>query len=152
MNDPVAPQPLFLDDNLHQLNPPVASIPTTARSPNNTSCLTGTSNPAPIPANEVLLPKDRGIPETPPQRSFPTMDPRMLEEGYDSDGQRPPSQEYEVDDYVEEEVIGRVNDIENEGNVGAVPLVPTPNPTVLTPELVMKMKVTELKDELKRKR
>ena len=139
------------DPPLPSLNQPIESIQVAQTPTDDMSQLTGPSMCTRSASRTPLQSKDHGIPKTPEKRSFGMVSDELYSEGYDSDGQRAPWEGVIVEDYEEEELIAVEEDIQNDDTATSDPPVTSPNPTVLTEEMVDRMKVTELKDHLKRR-
>ena len=136
---------------LPPLPPPTNYIQVAQSTPDDVSQLTGVSVGAAAAATSPIGPADHGIPKTPERRVMNTIQEYLFEEGYDSDGQRPPWEGIVEEEYNEEEVSGEVVIDERDDNSPQLPLEPSPNPTVLNAAAMMSMKVDELKDELKKR-
>ncbi len=136
------------DVNLHQLFPPIDQIQVHQSMNDDVSQLTGDPIQVPASIQSPIGPADHGIPKTPERRVIDRISNECFEEGYDSDGQRAPWEGIEEEEYGEEEAIG---DVEGDCDCIHPTLLPpdaSPNPTILTIDSVMQMKVKELKDEL----
>ena len=128
----------------------VVELPNDLHSPTDTiSQLSQASSRGRASLSSPLGAKDIGVPKTPPQRVITPVDDDLLEEGYDTDGLRPPWEEAEVLDFDGPEVN------EEPLRVGPPPISPqVPDRQNFAENLasvvdVPKMNVSQLKEQLK---
>lgn len=105
---------------------------------------------APSSSNPQLF---NGIPKTPERHIYNNNENNTYRNGYDSDGQHAPWLDNNSNDRTivhdnEEELVST-----NEAEVASGPSTPNPNPTVLTlsAEDMQKLKVAELRNELRKR-
>ena len=78
----------------------VVELPNDLHSPTDTiSQLSQASSRGRTSLSSPIGAKDIGVPKTPPQRKITPVNDDLLEEGYDSDGLRPPWEEAEELDF-----------------------------------------------------
>ena len=131
----------------------VPDDPNKARSPSDSvSLLTNETRGGLASLTSPIRAADLGIPKTPEQRVFTSVDTEVTDQGYDSDGLRPPWEESQVANFV-------VTDLEEDALPCAPPPVSSVTPVaenvaqnLLTTEDVQKLSVKDLKVELKKRK
>lgn len=147
----MAPFRQNMNQPLPPLNAPIQQIQASNTSPDNVSEVTEPSNQASSTATTQIGPQDQGQPKTPERLVINSTNNELVEEGYDSDGLRAPWEGNEEEDYSEEELLHVMQTAESGGDVPVVEAMGNPNPTVLTEAAMVSMKVSELKEELKKR-